>query len=191
MYTYVFTLKALNESFSFRISSPKDQELNDFFYVFLGLFPGIMDFEKKTIQCLTTNNETLRNNIKMFVTEHQASVPQINGLPAFFRRLSENEAFYIIPSQIKNQADSIRLSNYLLALNEGKSFEELTRQTDHFFADLLKNYEIHAFGANRLVVGERVKEKKVCRFCRRPYPEATFEKKRPMPFQKHLVIKHW
>jgi hypothetical protein len=177
MYSYDFTLKGLKETCSFRIGSQKQADVDQFFYVFLSLFPGILDYETRTIRCYTNNSEELRNNLSDFVRNHEQKIPAINGVEAFVRRLKENESFYVIPCYIPNQKESIRLHNYLKAEVESAEFEQLNQQTASLFDDLMDDYTIYNYGDKRLIIGEREREKKVCRFCGNLYPQVSFSKK--------------
>ena len=169
-------LKALDDSISFKISSTEQSDIESFFYAFLMLFPGVMDFRTKKIQCFTSNSEELRQNLQEFVRNHP-EIPILNAVEAFVRRLEEMEAFYIIPDFVPNQQETLRLANYLKAQLEDKNFEELNNETEALFKDLMDSYKLDVFGDKRRVIGEKARENKVCRFCRKAYPEVRFDKK--------------
>lgn len=171
-----FTLKGLNDAFSFKVSSNNKQNVDKFFYAFLMLFPGVMDLKTKTIQCFTSNSEELRRNLRDFVSDHQ-EMPMLNGIEAFVRKLAENEAFYVIPDFIPTQGESVRLANYLKAHQDGTDYKDLNQETETLFGDFMNSYQIAVYGEKRRVIGEKVKEHKVCRFCKKGYPSVSFDKK--------------
>lgn len=173
LYNCNFTLKSLNDTYSFKISSENEEHISQFFYAFLMLFPDLMNFETKTIQCFTYNSEIIKQNIRDFAETHK-EIPELNGIDSFVRSLEEKEAFYVIPDFLPNQNESLRLTNYLKAYRDKTDYKELNKETDTLFGDLMDSYEIAVYGEKRRVIGDK---NRGCRFCRKVYPDVTFKKK--------------
>jgi hypothetical protein len=174
-YTYTFSLLAIDDSLAFDVASPNQQDVENFFFGYLSVFPGVLDFQNYRVISLTKNSEELKSNMRDFVASNP-SVPQLNAVEAFIRKLREDEKFYVVPRLIALE-ESIKLLNYLQADEDGVKFEELNRQGDEMFGDFMQMYQISSFGEKRLVIGEKKKEDKVCRFCGEAYPKVSFEKK--------------
>ena len=188
VHSYNFSLKALNVTFSFKIASPNKQDVDQFFYAFMPVFPGVMDYEKKSIHCFTSNSAELRTNLRNFVSLYQDKMPALNGIEAFIRKLDENESFYVIPALLPDQAQYIRLFKYLHADKNGINFEDLNDEVKTVFGDFMKSYEIAVYGDTRRCIGERSKKIKFAASAEKNTRKSLLIK-RHMPFRKPLATK--
>ncbi|OJW80181.1 MAG: hypothetical protein BGO69_13200 [Bacteroidetes bacterium 46-16] len=173
-YEAFFTFKAYTNTIPFKITAPELQHAEQFVYVFSDLFPGLIDFDNKTIRPLMKNTPELRKTIDDFVDLHKGKLPQLNAVSAFFRTLTEDELFFVFPFEKMPPEFSIMLYNYLAAIVEDKDFNTLQSQMNELFGELLKKYTISAYGETRRIIGERNKTKRICRFCNNTREPLTF-----------------
>lgn len=172
-----FTLKAYGDTISFRVSSPKQDTINQFSFAFSSLFDGLMNYETKTIKPLFQNTEELKNKVIGFVDLYKAQIPQLNMVSAFFRKLEPEETFFIFPFADLDQKFSITISNYLSSIAEGRDFDDIQNKMNQLFGDLLNDYHVSAYGDSRISIGEKDKSKRVCRFCNNTRIPLTFNNK--------------
>jgi len=175
-YTALFTLQAAEDSISFDVKSTEEQAISRFSIDFLRVFPNVLNIENMTINSLTNNSEEIQNNFKTFTAQYP-NIPKLNAIEAFLRRLEIGESFYVIPSRLLSQAQTISIINYLNAQQEGIEYEEFNQQTNELFGKFLESYQISTFGDSRRTIGEKKRDEKQCRFCGKWYPDVSFEKK--------------
>jgi len=159
-----FEFLAKSESTGLLVASPDEEKLLDFINDFLPIF-SIPDEEGNyTVICLQKNTQELRQKIESVNEKYKDKIPQLNGLPAYFRKLKDDEHFYILPNYEFDQVDRYKLIAHLQALHEGintDSFIEVPQEIEEF----LKTYTIFTYGYKRRYIGEPKKELRVCRFC--------------------------
>ncbi|GAB2686638.1 hypothetical protein GCM10027037_05780 [Mucilaginibacter koreensis] len=172
-----FLLKSLNESFGFKLATRNPNNIHNFFQAFLGIFPGVLDYEARTITSLTVVTDEMRSNLRAFVSQHEAKLKVLNGVESFISRLSNGDQLFIIPQIKPTQQQSIALHNYLVAEGDEERYIQLSAQTNDMFKDLMEDYLLFPYGAKRQTIGEPIKANRVCRFCGKSMPEVTFTKK--------------
>lgn len=176
MTEFICTLKSLHDSVSFKAASPNPRDIENFISAFFSLFPGV-DFATRKINSLHQNSRELKSAINVFVNTHKSKLPTLNAVAAFFNRLPEGDPFYFIPFQELTLEETIATKNYLISLKDpSKDFKVLQQQISELFNELLSEYTVSAFGAERKVIGERNKAKRVCRFCNNTRKNLSFDK---------------
>ncbi len=177
MYKYKITFVALKDTLSFVVKSPHKEIIESFVRDLLIIFASIDDNENLTINALQESSPELQQQIKDFVNKYNNNLPQLNQIPAFFKKLKEKEQFFFIPKIDLKREETFNLYNQLRASEEGISFEELNNQMTELFGDLLNTYHIKSFGDKRTLIGEPIKENRMCRFCNNQRENITFENK--------------
>lgn len=177
MHTAYFNLQSYGESSSFKISASDEESVAMFNHAFIALFPGLLDYETRTISPCFANVPEITNNVLAFVDQHKNQLPQLNHVASFFGKLKEGEMFFVFPFEKLEQKIAITIRNYLAAASEGKSFETLQSQMNDAFGDLLDDYLISAYGDERIAIGNSKKSERVCRFCNNTRVPLTFKNK--------------
>jgi hypothetical protein len=176
MYQYTIKFLALSDSITFEIKSEVELLVAKFVQDILFVFAEVEQNEKIVLDLLQKNSPEVRRKIESFNDKYKNKLPQLNKVPAFFRKLKEGEQFFFLPDLGKT-IDTIKLYDFLRAVDEGKTFDEISGQTAEIFDDLLKKYQIRVLGDKRISIGEPIKSKRVCRFCNNKKPKITFNNK--------------
>lgn len=178
MYKYSFSFLALTETISLDIGSESIDTINLFAYKLLLIF-GKVDYKSKkiTLESFQQNSEEIRTKINEFVNEFNTQLPSINTVSAYFRKLSENEHFFFLHNQHLDTIDEHKLFNYLTAISEEKDYEKSQKQFEELFGELLNKYHVKTFGPRRVLIGEKVKSKRICRFCKNTKTPSEFKNK--------------
>jgi hypothetical protein len=86
-----YLLRSLNDSRSFRIASENRDDIDRFFYGFLSLFPGLLDYEQKKILTLTRKVSEVEANVTAFVQQHGDKIKELHNILAFIRKLKDGD----------------------------------------------------------------------------------------------------
>lgn len=143
---------------------------------FISIFKGSIDFEhhKIEIEALQQNTSDVRNDIDSFVKKYSAANPIMNQINEYFKSLEDNEHFFIMPI---SDIDKMDLYIFLSSLKDKKNFEESKKEYLDLFGDLRNEYSIHVFDGNKKYeVGEKAKDKRICRYCGKSMPKVSFKK---------------
>jgi hypothetical protein len=178
MFKYIVTFIALTDTISFQVTSDRKEVIEEFVEKLLMIFAKL-DYEnqKLNVEAFQTNTSEVRKSITDFVEIFKKAHPPINSLTAYFRKLKQNENFFFLPNIEFDQAENLKLFNYLRAISEGKSFEEFNNQTEDLFQALLTKYAVRSVGDKRLSIGEQDKTKRLCRFCDNKSENLAFNNK--------------
>ena len=157
---------ALTDTISFGVNSPETEIVEEFVQKLLLIFAKVdVENEKVIVESFQQNNPENREKINEFVDEFKTKLPQLNALSAYFRKLKENEHFFFLPNLKFEQKENYKLYDYLRAVAEGVDFKEYEQQFEEIFGDLFDKYYVKAVGPKRVLIGEKDKEKRICRFC--------------------------
>lgn len=167
-----FTFLAYNNSLIFEIKG-NNESIKQFFHYFTSMFPNLVI--GNTVHPNFKNTKELSDQVIAFVNIYQSKVPKLNTITAFFRKLKEGEEFFIYPVLEVPQKLYIEVNNYLMALAEGKDFEQISIQMNELFDDLMNDYDLIGFGDTRLSIGEADKKKRICRFCNNTRQNLSFK----------------
>ena len=144
------------------------------------VFASEADLERRKMVCNALNQNTaeVRARIKAFIEAYKDKNPRIQKLGDYFKDLEEGEYFFVYPSAEPMPFEiSEKLHHYLVSLQDGVSYDVVTRQVDDLFGDLRKIYDIFAVGDFQVAIGEPDKKKRVCRFCSKDASQTTFRSK--------------
>lgn len=177
MYQYKIEFLALTDTVAFEIKSQSKEIVEEFVEDMLLIFARVDENEKIVVESLQKNSSEIKEKIEIFTDKYKSKLPQLNGIPAYFRKLKENEQFFFLPNIKSDTIDNLKLYDYLRATEKGKSFEEIHKQTTDLFGELLKKYQIKVYGDKRISIGEPIKSKRLCRFCNNERPNISFNNK--------------
>lgn len=128
-----------------------------------------IDCEKHVINLTfyRRNDQHLWKNIEALVNKYKNKVPQIQQVPQFFKKQTEDEYFFIGYNNDLSQDDLLKVNASLEYLNSGKDYQQTMAEIERTFGGVRQSYNIFAFyGASRKrFYGEKDKTKRVCRFC--------------------------
>lgn len=160
------------------ITYPTDS--NQIIIDLLSLFNPSFDAEKNAIGMDYKHqyNESFRENLKIFIEKYKAVLPNIQRLALKFDSLKKDEWFFILPPIDLNTRVKLALETELNQLN-GLENQWLSTNIEELFSKVLNNYEIVSFDLDRpqkIKIGENLKNKRICRFCKLKSPEVSFKK---------------
>jgi len=157
-------------------------QINNFILEFISIFSHSIDEDtfKIEISSLQENTEALRSGISDLVNRYKSSLPVINRLNTFIKRLDDGEYFYILPN-VKKLSDSqtISINNELLShIDKSVDLDSLQKSYKDIFQCVFDNYEMTSISTERKIkIGEGLKANRVCRFCKKTIATgATFKK---------------
>lgn len=168
---------ALSKSVDMDIKS--EHEVDNIVTDLLMVFAKEIDYKsfKISINSLQQNTEDLRNKMNSVVQHYKDYEKKIQRINSYLNDLKDNEYFFILPDTTISKEKSFQFYNYLLAIERGEDFEEMTKEMDTIFGNLMNSYEMFVFDENtRHNIGERDKSKRVCRYCNKSNPEVSFKK---------------
>lgn len=179
MYKYRIKFLALDDTIEFEIKSDAIEIIEQFVDDLLIIFRNKDKYgnNKSTISSLQINTPNINKSIIDFVSKYNEKQPKLNTITAFFRKLKSKEHFFFLPNTDVEQALSIKMRNYLKSLETDVNFEELNGQTDELFGKLMAKYHMGIIGDNRILIGERDKTKRICRFCNNQRENLSFNNK--------------
>ncbi len=178
MYTYPVRFLALTDSIAFNISSENEETLDHFAQELLALFANeIADDMIIKVNYLQRNSAELVEKIDHYTKKVLASNPQLGELSAYFKRLKDGEEFYILPGMDLDAFEKAKLFDYLKSRSKGLEFDEYHSRTKDLFEDLMKKYDLAEYGRKRVNIGNPIKSNRVCRFCGKREPEASYRAK--------------
>lgn len=166
MYEYTIEFIAANHALPFKISSAHKDYIETFVKDLIVIFSS--DSGKKgevVVEAFQKNSDEIMDNINDFVSKYAKSLPEINMVSAFFRKLRANEDFCFLPSLELTVQEKLKIYNRLKSMYDGVDYKEVEQLTSNLFDKLLEKYTISSYGDKRFSVGERDKAKRVCRFC--------------------------
>lgn len=145
---------------------------NEFFLIFGFIVPArdnlIIDVPPKQ-----QYNKIFKKKIHSFINKYKDKHPELNRLSKFFQKLNENEYFLILPHKPEDTLILLQCINYLSSLNNRETIPE----DNPIIKAILDNYNIEPFYFyEQKKLGERSKENRICRFCKKAQPETTFKK---------------
>lgn len=178
MYKYTIKFLALTDTITFDVSSENYDFIDNFVKELLFIFARVDEENQKIIvESYQQNSADTIQKITDFANKYSKGIPQLNAVPAFFRKLKTDEHFFFLPNIKLELIEKLQLYDYLRATSEGKSVDEIHGQTKELFEKFIQKYEISVIGDKRINIGEPVKEKRVCRFCGNTADKVTFNNK--------------
>lgn len=175
-----FSLLSLSHStdMSFEATKSIDEFVNNFQLIFAE--EKDIDFENRKIHIKSPQQNTpiLRERVNEFIENFKDLDIRIFKLRDYFKKLKEGEYFIIFNRESMTTEQQNQKIKSLISLKTGISVEEMQKQMDEFFGELLKTYAIQPFdGKTKISIGEPIKSKRVCRFCNNNRENVSFKKK--------------
>lgn len=172
-WSFKITFKSLNDTLSFLLESENQKLIEDFVF---GLYELFGDVTSKKINGLQKYDSDNKIGIENFIAVFKDRFPpSINQVTAYFSRLQEDEYFLFLPNFELTIQESNRLNNYLISLQGEETFDQLNKKFDNTIGRTLKNYQLRAFGGERIFIGD--KQNRKCRFCGKSNGETMFKSK--------------
>ena len=175
MYSYPIMFMSLKDRLKFEIKSQHREFVEEFVKDVLGLFVGSVLDGKPRIDAHQKNTHEVRNGIQQLASKYADKIPAILGIPAYFKKLEENESFLFLPGNDLCNQDTLDFHTFLKADKEGRSFEEMDKEIKGLFGEFRERYQITVLGAIRVTIGEWDRNKRICRFCNNTRAEISFE----------------
>jgi hypothetical protein len=167
----LITFMSLNTILSFEVSANTKESVEHFLF---GLYEVLGDNETQKVSATQKNTPEIKNGIIAFVEEFKNDFPKtINQIPAFFKKLEDDEYFLFLPFIELNFESSCKMHNYLMSLSSSTSLNELNDNFDKLFGGMLTNYNIFSYGDERRLIGN--KQNRLCRFCNKNSCDTTFK----------------
>jgi hypothetical protein len=170
-----FSLSGLNGILDIGYNEESSQIVFDLLYVLDAKF----DVEKRVVSLdyKVQYTDEFEKRLNKFINKYKSILPQIQQLKKKFKNLKKGEWFFILPPEIKLTTEQkLKLERELSKLNNQKLTDE--EFINKVFECVLSNYEIVGFDLNnneKIKIGESDKKKRICRFCKKKYPETTFK----------------
>ena len=174
-WSYKVSFLALTDVLYFEIKTHDEVLINKFIEDLLIIFSKIdIDNEKITVPGLQVNSQIIRSKMEIFAEHYSQLHLSVNKIPAYFRKLKENEQFIFLPNIEIDTTQHLRLFNYLRASNEGKDFLAVQNLSDELFSEVFEKYSLAVYGDKRKLIGNPKKSERVCRFCKNTRVPLTF-----------------
>ncbi|MDY7220280.1 hypothetical protein TOI97_11975 [Denitrificimonas sp. JX-1] len=144
------------------------------------LFNAQFDIEKQSIGMDYKHQytEEFKERLNDFINKYKKILPQIQGLAQKFTKLKPDEWFFTLPPIDLNTKQKYALEKELNQLN-GIESEITNSDIESLFSGVMDNYEIVTFDLDKdkkIKIGEGLKNKRVCRFCKLQSPDVSFKK---------------
>jgi hypothetical protein len=177
MYSYKIEFITLNDTIAFELESDIKAIVEEFVNDLLSIFVVISEDNQPTINSLQEYSKSIEKDLTDFLSKYKVKLPQLNAVLAFFKKIKYGERFIFLPNIEMELAERMRVRDYLRALNEGKEYHELPDKEEDLFGELMNKYNIGVVGVKRLLIGEKEKSKRICRFCQNTSKPTTFNNK--------------
>ncbi|XXJ20823.1 HNH endonuclease [Desulfovibrio caledoniensis] len=118
----------------------------------------------------------IANRLKFFVDKYKTQVPPVNRLWAKFKKINEDEYFFMLPPDVELSAHQRIIVQHELEKINGVEDNGVVEKIEETFQCVFENYHTDVINGVR-TFGEKDKSKRVCRFCGRSFPEVTFKQK--------------
>lgn len=176
MYKTKVHLISLEDNLSFEVSVPDKESLDTFLFTAFGIFletrPGV---DEPILEGFQRNTLKVRKHFDELADQLKTELPAIQTIPAFFRRLKDDEAFIVLPGYEIGQKGALDLRMLLQSKAEGRPLEEVRGPMDALFKELLGKYRVSRYGDKKQRIGTSKKQERICRFCERGMPQVTFK----------------
>lgn len=179
MYSLKLTVIYTKSKFDFSISVSNQKELNYVTYTFLEPFISYdIEQDKGEISLLQQNNKALISSLKKVSEDLRSVEPKIFQLYNFFtRNLQLGEYFYLLIDEDISEQQTSQIQFKLAQLNN-PSDSRLIECGKALDAKLKQVYDVILYNENTPeAIGEPIKEKRKCRYCKRTMPQVSFKKK--------------
>jgi hypothetical protein len=186
-------ISTVSSSFAFDAKSGNEEGMIKFVNDLLCVFATEGDNGEPRLDLIQEYNEAISKKISDFVVKHSADFPELKSVKAQIEKIPYGKFFGFLPQNLMSDTkEKITIRNHLHSKNYGLNFDELEKNSQETFGNLVENYFVTAFGSHRLRIGEHDRNKRVCRFCQKKVPKVTFKNKAHAISEslgnKHLVL---
>lgn len=172
----LFSTSQLGGVLDIGYTAEQSEIVTDLLYVFEAKFD--VANQKINIDYKQRNTNTFQVKLENFISKYKATLPEIQQLSSRFRKLKEDEWFFVLPPVELKTKQKYELEKELNVLNNRKD-EVSEEQIQGLFGRIMDNYELVTFDLDKdkkIKIGEGLKKNRVCRFCQRKYPDVEFKK---------------
>lgn len=143
------------------------------------------------VTCLQRMSEKIKKEVRNITLSFKGINIDAMGVYNIFKKISNDEWFYILP--ISNDFTSkqrMYCEASLSLLNMGIKFESkeyceklkselnILEKTDDLISYFNDKYTLTCYGdGEKEIYGEKIKEKRICKYCKRKMPDVTFKEK--------------
>lgn len=175
MYSYQVMFMTFKDRLKFEIKSEYKEFVEEFVNDALGMFIESDEGGKPILNTHQKNTHEIRKGLQQLADKYGDKVPVIHGIPAYFRKMEDNESFFLLLGEDMCNMDTLDFHTFLKAEKEGCSFEDMDKEIKGLFGEFRENYQVSVLGESRVAIGERDKHKRICRFCNNTREEVSFE----------------
>ena len=124
------------------------------------------------------NTSEFQERLHAYISKYKKASPQFQSLKTKFKKLKNDEWFFILPPTEFNTKEKYALEIELNELN-GDLSEVNEERVQELFGRVMDNYELVTFDLDKdkkIKIGEGLKSKRICRFCKQESPDVNFQK---------------
>lgn len=122
------------------------------------------------------NTKEFQRRLKNYVLKYKNIDPKVQQFSAKFKKLKEDEWFFLLPPIELNTKMQYELEKELNKLNGNPNIDD---KEIAIFDCIMNNYELITFDLEKdrkIKIGENDRDKRVCRFCKEKQPNVEFRK---------------
>jgi len=157
-----------------------EEQNSEIIFDLLYVFGAKFDTQKQIINLdyKIQYNKQFQERLDLFIDKYKDISPQIQQLRNKFKQLDGNEWFIILNGNVELTTQiKYELEKELAEVNNREWLDE--EKVNEIFGCIKNNYEIVGFNLEidrKIEIGEKNKQKRVCRFCGKKQPEVKFKK---------------
>ena len=172
----IFSTSQLGGILDIGYTEDQGEVITDLLYVFGANF----DVSNQTIgiDYKHQNTSEFQERLHAYISKYKGVSPPVQSLKTKFKKLKNDEWFFILPPTEFNTKQKYALERELNELN-GDLSEVNEEQVQELFGRVIDNYELVTFDLDRdkkIKIGEGLKNKRICRFCKQKSPDVDFKK---------------
>ncbi|WP_303315193.1 hypothetical protein Q4Q34_16055 [Flavivirga abyssicola] len=159
------------------MKSHNKDEVDNFVGDLLSIFITLKENGKPLLNTLQKYTEENKKELNHFIDKYKLRLPRLNSVSAFLRKLKPNEYFVFLPNMNLEQIEILKLNEYIKTISAGKKYVNPSDELLDLYESFLKKYQLNTVGKNRVAIGEKDKQKRICRFCLNKSNPTTFNNK--------------
>jgi hypothetical protein len=159
----------------------QDGNIAGFAYELFTKFDHEIDPNDKSIflKQIQRNTKTVRDGVQEIIEKYSEKMPAINQLKRIFNLMEDGEYFMIIVNRKPSYEKTYEYYSEIISLNSPNfDIEKHLRDGTELFKNIWDNYDLFITRNNtRQLIGEKDRQKRICRFCGRTMADgASFKK---------------
>ncbi|QYJ72435.1 hypothetical protein K0H59_05105 [Shewanella sp. FJAT-51649] len=181
MKTFWFMLLSGKSSFSLNVSCDNEDDLPELVVELLKCFGGyfVPITHEFKIDVFIRNTQKLRAKVVEYVERYKDNCPQVNKYNDFLNKLKDGDFFCLLTDcKSIGQKEQFEIDAKLFALNNPYIEPEVALEhVNELFGDFFYKYSIVSIHPGKKIkVGEPLKSKRICRFCKGSESSGVFFK---------------